>query len=389
MVNAVLIPLLALLPPGLADARVDRTAPAAAERVQSADRGDVRWFDGGLDQALARAKRSGKPVMIEFWADWCVWCERHEAENLIDRDVVASLARFECIGANLSQDEAGAFVDPVAEALMKRFAVKRFPTLVFLSADGTPQDLVAGYLPKRALVAEIDRIARNEGTVGAWSERVDRAPNDLEARYQRALKLDALGDAAGFRREIDFIQRADPTGASTPMRRMELRVLTEKLWGCMSDPEVVPDPTELEAFLAKETVPELVCDAQLLLGAVMDELGRPDESMRAYHTAWKHAEGDRIASVGNGIAWNFWTRRDEIDDDERRFALSVSKKATKSFEKTNFDPLARAMFYDTLACCYFMNGNRAQAIKWIDRSIANAPGVQEYVDHLELFRADS
>ena len=384
MLNAALISLLFLVP----SAEAASEAPAPRDVDKQTARGMVAWFDGTFDEAVAHAVGTNKLVMIEFWADWCGWCKQHESENLSDRKVVASFERFVCIGADLSVDEDGNFLRPEAEALMKRFAVRRFPTLVFVDGEGQAVDLVSGFLPAQSLLAEVDRIARGDKTVGYWKARIDSSLGGLESRYQYALKLDALGDFAGYQREIAFIEKADPDGVSIPMRRMALQVLTEELWGCMRDPDVLPDPAELEFFLDSEVEPELLCNGWLLMAAVRKELKNPVESRQAYREAWRNARGNMVAPVGNGIGWAFWIARDELSPADERFALRVSRKATKAFEEVNFDPAARTMYYDTLACCYFLNGQTSKAIEWMKRCMELAPDVQGYVDRLELFETN-
>ena len=362
------------------------TGPLAAPFDDPAPRGTVSWFEGTHAEAVQAAAERETLLVVEFWANWCGWCARHEAENLSDPQVVAALEPLVCFGADCSTDEEGNFIDPEAERLMRRYGVRRFPALVFFRPDGRPEGLVSGYLPAPKLRAEIARIRRGENTISDYEGRVERKPDDLEARYQLAIKLDAVGDVAGYQREIETIVRADPDGVSLPRRRMAFGLMREKLWGCMRDPEIQPDPAELEVFLAGETNPGLLCNAWLLMGAVQNELGSKARSREAYREAWLHVPESEVAPVGNGIAWGFWVERDGLTKEEKRFALQLAQRATERIEEESHDPIEQAMYFDTLACCYYMNGKRAKALELAKRCMELAPDDPAYRDRYELFK---
>lgn len=349
-------------------------------------RGDVQWFEGTLEEALAEARSEKRLVVLEFWADWSDWCTQHETDNLHDPEVVAALSEFVCISLELSVDEEGNFLDKQAEALMRRFAVRRFPTLICLRPDGTPEDLVSGFYAAPTLLMELGRIRAGDLTVSYYERQVALEPLDLEWRYKLALKLDDLGDVAGYRRELDTIVARDPEGVSLPRRRMALGQLREHLWGCMRDPEIEPDPADLEVFLAHAQYPELQSDGWLLMGAVRTELGDASGSREAYKAAWKYVPAGQRPSVGNGIAWNFWVERADLSEQEKQWALTVAQESTKAFELTSCDPVALAQYVDTLACCHYMVGDREEAIRQIERCIELDPDTAvAFEEHRALF----
>jgi thioredoxin:protein disulfide reductase len=83
-----------------------------------------------LDRALASATAAGKPVMLDFYADWCVSCKEMDKFTFKDAAVQAALA-----GAVLLQADVTAN-DEHDKALLARFEIFGPPTIAFFGRDG-------------------------------------------------------------------------------------------------------------------------------------------------------------------------------------------------------------------------------------------------------------
>lgn len=57
-----------------------------------------------LDDAKALAAKEGKPLLVDFEADWCVWCKRLDYHTYPDAGVVKALERFTCVKVNNELD---------------------------------------------------------------------------------------------------------------------------------------------------------------------------------------------------------------------------------------------------------------------------------------------
>jgi thiol:disulfide interchange protein DsbD len=102
-----------------------------------------------LDREIAAARAAGRPVMLDFYADWCVSCKEMEKLTFPDPAVRRELARAVLLQADVTANDAE------DQALLQRFDILGPPTIVFFGADGTerPQFRVVGFKPAQEFSA--------------------------------------------------------------------------------------------------------------------------------------------------------------------------------------------------------------------------------------------
>ena len=81
-----------------------------------------------LDLALREA--AGRPVMLDFYADWCVSCKELERETFADPTVRAALAGLVTLQADVTAN------DEADQALLQHFGVIGPPAILFFGPDG-------------------------------------------------------------------------------------------------------------------------------------------------------------------------------------------------------------------------------------------------------------
>jgi thiol:disulfide interchange protein DsbD len=107
--------------------------PAGSGSVAAAHELEFIDVKGGeeLDAALTEAAASGKPVMLDFFADWCIECVRMENTTFKDPGVQAGLSDYVLLRADVTPN------DEQDQALLKRFGLFGPPALLFFSIDGS------------------------------------------------------------------------------------------------------------------------------------------------------------------------------------------------------------------------------------------------------------
>lgn len=112
-----------------------RPLPGPVANSASAAPASNRWQTittaGQLDQALAQAKQAGKPLVLDWYADWCISCKVIEHDVLTDPQVVARLAGYQQVRFDVTDSNAE------QRALLDRYKLFGPPALVFFAPDGS------------------------------------------------------------------------------------------------------------------------------------------------------------------------------------------------------------------------------------------------------------
>jgi thioredoxin:protein disulfide reductase len=87
------------------------------------------------EQALAEARKAGRGVIIDTFADWCIPCKELDQSTFTNGEVKKEAERFVTLKLDLTRSEAGS----EAARAKERFGIRGVPTVVFL--DGTGREL--------------------------------------------------------------------------------------------------------------------------------------------------------------------------------------------------------------------------------------------------------
>jgi thiol:disulfide interchange protein DsbD len=108
-----------------------------------------------LESALAAARSAGRPVLLDFTADWCVSCKEMEEYTFPDAGVIAALEPFTLLRADVTANDRN------DQALLQRFKSFGPPTMTFFDAAGREQEAykLVGYVPADAFKSHVEKVA--------------------------------------------------------------------------------------------------------------------------------------------------------------------------------------------------------------------------------------
>ncbi len=108
----------------------------------------------GLEAKIASATAANKPVMLDFYADWCIACKEMETYTFTDDRVQHGLKGFVLLRADVTQNTAA------DQALLHRFNLIGPPGVLFFGRDGQEQaaQRVIGFQDAAAFLATLKQL---------------------------------------------------------------------------------------------------------------------------------------------------------------------------------------------------------------------------------------
>lgn len=133
----------------------------------------IKW-EKNFDEALKKARKAGKPVIVDFWADWCAWCHRLDKNTYADPWVARKAQDFVAVKVNTEGSRKD--VDVAV-----RYHVNSLPTVVFLSPEGRQLFRMNGYQGPGQFPRTLEGALQAARTVMSWEDALARDPDDPRA----------------------------------------------------------------------------------------------------------------------------------------------------------------------------------------------------------------
>lgn len=130
-----------------------------AQQTKAADGAvGTQFFKGTFAQALAKAKKENKKLMVDCYTLWCGPC-RHMAKNVFPDENLGKYmnANFVCIQLDMEHGEG--------PELNKTFNVEAYPTFIFFDAEGKEMSRFEGMCMQNEFQKRCERILKGEAPI--------------------------------------------------------------------------------------------------------------------------------------------------------------------------------------------------------------------------------
>lgn len=116
---------------------------------------NMPFHTGSVDEALALAKESQRPVFIDFGAEWCGACKELEKHVFNNPEVIREADRFLPVRVDCTDREAGECAKMEA-----RYSIPGFPSVFFFSSEGEflQQETITGEVSSAEFIAKLRTI---------------------------------------------------------------------------------------------------------------------------------------------------------------------------------------------------------------------------------------
>ena len=276
----------------LAALLVQPAAVLSGEAAATPATGGVSW-EKDFKTALKRAKESGKPVMVDFWAEWCEWCHKLDATTYRDAGVLELARDFVAVKV----DTEGT---PAEAELTARYGVGTLPTIGFLSPSGRLFLRRSGFEGPERFPATLDEARGLAREVVAFETALALDKKDTAA-------LAGLGALLGDRKlhaeSLELLRDARKADQARPpqerKRTRRLLALAERARKKRGDAVRLLE----EALALQPAEPGEDAASLLALGEVYVEQSRPEQARRAWQRTLEIApEGELARLAGEALA---------------------------------------------------------------------------------------
>jgi len=116
----------------------EKNFSASQKKISTKNRGENAWktiateknAKVSFQKLLADAKAKKIPVVLDFYADWCLACKELDKDTYANDNIKKELSRFVTIKLDVTKDT------PDLLEIQKQFEVIGLPTIVFIDSNG-------------------------------------------------------------------------------------------------------------------------------------------------------------------------------------------------------------------------------------------------------------
>lgn len=133
--------------PAHAEATVKGVAPAASLTAR------INWHSS-MTVAAREHERTGKPILLYLYADWCPYSRQMDRQTWSDPDVAQRAQEFVCVRIDVESEEG--------KAIVQRLNIQAFPTTIVYDPDDDNLRVLTGFQCSRAVTTALNAVLDGE-----------------------------------------------------------------------------------------------------------------------------------------------------------------------------------------------------------------------------------
>jgi thiol-disulfide isomerase/thioredoxin len=133
----------------------------------------IKW-ERSFEEALKKAKAARKPILVDFWAEWCGWCHRLDKTTYADPVVVRKAEEFVAVKVNTEGSRR-------ETEIAIRYDVQSLPTILFLSPEGHQVYRLNGFQGPGQFPRTLDQALEIGKRILLLEAAIEKNPNDAGA----------------------------------------------------------------------------------------------------------------------------------------------------------------------------------------------------------------
>ncbi|MFP4354305.1 MAG: thioredoxin fold domain-containing protein [Phycisphaerae bacterium] len=262
----------------------------------------VEGFDNSWADAVAKAKKEGKPIYLHFTTEWCGWCRKIEADTYKSDKGKKALENF--VPASLDctvprgQQPTGETKTNIE--LMRKWGGSGYPFLVMVTPEGTVLNTVSGYVPPEQFVKETDKALETRKQLKEFKTYAEKADTSSLQYNKKAMEIYSQTlqwDKAIPAIDVVMEKAGDDKDLYQNAAMIKIDYLMNQLRSAKTEQEGKKILQKLETTLTGLTGKDLELQEPFkvyyMLGGVAASLGNNDKAVTALEKALEHAPNDR------------------------------------------------------------------------------------------------
>jgi thioredoxin-related protein len=115
--------------------------------------GTIAW--NKYDDGLKLASKANKPIMVDFYTDWCGWCKKLDKVTYAD-STIAKYVKDHFIAVKINGESKETLKLPDGPmngvGVARSFGVRGYPCIWFLDSKGVKINNMSGYRPPEVFI---------------------------------------------------------------------------------------------------------------------------------------------------------------------------------------------------------------------------------------------